>query len=243
MASFHVPIQDVQTETRKHPSNPTDQKRVESEGFWERAFSDPTSFFTLVIAGFTIILAAATVALFVVNMISANAARSAARTAEKALTDVERPYVFVFGVTGFKIDKVRPGGLNPHVTFSVANYGKTPAIIERVAFGFSLGAEPDDLLYADAQFSLVASPIMQAGERRDGLFCDAPEFDPADVGWLPLPPPSPIIHADGDLLFRVIINYRGPFTRSHETSACWRFEQGVSVNFVLLSGDEYNYQR
>jgi hypothetical protein len=57
-----------------------------------------------------------------------------ARIAGNALTNLERPYVFIFGVRGIKQDT---DSRDFYVEYTVANYGKMPAIIEAPHIGFA----------------------------------------------------------------------------------------------------------
>ena len=43
------------------------------------------------------------------------------------------------------------------------------------------------------------------------------------------------------LFFRIVVNYRGPFTEGHETSACWRYDR--DQGFFVNAGQETNYER
>jgi hypothetical protein len=57
---------------------------------------------------------------------AARAGKDAAEIAQRSLTDLEWPYIFIFGVRHFKQDSDKDW----FVEFTVANYGKMPAIIE-----------------------------------------------------------------------------------------------------------------
>jgi hypothetical protein len=99
---------------------------------------------------------------------SAEAGSQQARAAEAALTQLERPYVFIFGVRGIKQD---PSAKEFYIEYTVANYGKMPAIIEAPHIGFDIsdrGEPPMPPLLHDSH-NLMASPILQAGEQREQI--------------------------------------------------------------------------
>src|SRR5260221_3446711 len=80
---------------------------------------------------------------------SADAAKKAADVAERTLTDLERPYIFAFGAFSLNVDQSVAGGFIPFVTYSVANYGKTPGIVEGVFCEISKGGDetPEETLF------------------------------------------------------------------------------------------------
>ena len=78
-------------------------------GFFVEIVSDPINLFTLWIALFTAVVAVATIRLNRATLIAANAGKIAAVVAKKALTDLERPYVYV-SVVEPGIEMPRLGG-------------------------------------------------------------------------------------------------------------------------------------
>jgi hypothetical protein len=182
-------------------------------------------------------------------MIGARAAQKSADTAEKAFSYVERPYVFAFGVERLEVEPDRVGavdtyrvGYQPFVTYSVANYGKTPAIIENVRAGFCISeSQPEGPTRVDDTNDMLTSPIMEAGERRDKLQEGLPEgierslFVGSDGTYA-----IPAMKNTEDLFFRIIIDYRGAFTEGHESSFCWRYDKSTA-HFVQHGHKDYNY--
>ena len=154
-------------------------------------FGDPN----WVVADFTAVLALSTIILWIVTwqagirqsrdmkasiaaaekaamgaMIGARAAQKSADVSEKAFSNLERPYIFAFGIQRLEADTEYAGGFEPFVTYNVANYGKTPAIIENVRAGFSISKSyPDGPTRVDETHSLLISPILEAGEKREKL--------------------------------------------------------------------------
>jgi hypothetical protein len=200
---------------------------------------------------------------------SAEASAEHARIAGAALTQLERPYVFIFGVRVIKRDAQ---SRDFFVEYTVANYGKMPAIIEAPHIGFDISerAEPPipPLLYDG--HNLMASPILEAGEQRKKIRAYFPSgmvgpdiiarietISAADVepnaslyGHHSPPteePPEVVVPTftipEGfDIFFRAVIRYRGPFTAGHETGAVWLYNPGM-FEFAVRGGEEHNYIR
>jgi hypothetical protein len=190
------------------------------------------------------------------SSVAAEASIRQAKIAETALVQLERPYIFIFGVRGIKQDSETQEFF---VEYTVANYGKMPAIIEAPHIGFDIsesGEPPLPTLMFDGH-SLRTSPILQAGEERRKIR----EYFPANmvgedivvqidrvvkIGAANTDEPSgevvPTFNVpDGfAIFFRAVIRYRGPFTSCHETEALWLYNPG-SFEFAVRGGNEGNY--
>jgi hypothetical protein len=165
---------------------------------------------------------------------SADAAQKSADVAEKALTLLERPYVFAFGVSQFHLSTDR---MDASLAYEVANFGKTPAIIERVQIAIeNIKSNLDSVLEVDRWHGLVSAPILGAGEVRKGLTEDPP------ANMLIFNNITPDLKHGDDLFFRIIITYRGTFTKGHESSFCWRYSRHASC-FEPYGHEKYNYTR
>jgi hypothetical protein len=125
------------------------------------------------------------------------------------------------------------------VAYSVANYGKIPAIIKHAQASLSHFTEPLSPARLDPSHVLFASPILAPGEVRvgiqetlrwdGGLWSDEWGDKHPDLG-------------NEELWFWSIISYRGPFTDQHETRMCWRYEAGTG--FVgPFGGHEYSGEK
>jgi hypothetical protein len=197
---------------------------------------------------------------------SANASTRQAHVAEAALAQLERPYIFVFGVRGIRQD---PETQEFYVEYSVANYGKMPAIIETPHVGFVIsdrGEPPIPPLLFDGH-SLLASPILQAGEQRRRIreyfptgmvgpdinvriehVVRAADIDPnrllAEGGPVPSDDVVPTFNIPNgfDIFFRAVIGYRGPFTTAHETGVLWLYNP-ATFEFAVRGAEEHNYVR
>jgi hypothetical protein len=257
-----------------HSSAKTDSttnQQKQEEAWWKRA-SEPLTVITFLL----VVVGAAQLGLFYRQLTlihdslidakkAAEAAQSAAaattkqaKISEDALVKVERPYVFVFAVRGIRHD-TENGGF--YVEYTVANYGKLPAIIEDANIGFEISdrAEPAIPPRLFDGHQLLASPILQSGEQRrlirgyfpqgmlgSGLIVQIERTvrngDPivAEPRASDEVVPEFNIPEGFDLFFRAVIGYRGPFTHGHDTGALWLYNPGT-FEFAVRGGEEYNY--
>jgi hypothetical protein len=159
--------------------------------------------------------------------ISADAAIKSAEVAERSLTELERPWIFVFNLS-------RPSNEfrdDFFVEYTIANYGKMPAIIETPCIGFVLSDAnglPQTPMYPSEDHSLVAAPIMKAGEERRirEYFPTNPQnpvaFQILNEGTSDqtlVAIPSVDLSPDLLLFFRAEVSYRGPSSKGHKTGA------------------------
>jgi len=168
---------------------------------------------------------------------AADAAKKSADVAEKALTLVERPYVFVHSISKFHMSK----NINPAITYEVANFGKTPAIIQCAQAALeNIESNLCTVLEVDRRHTLVSVPVLSAGEVRQKIEEEIPanmvNFITTEKGFTP-----DLKHGE-DLFFRVIIQYRGPFTEGHESSFCWTYNTHTNY-FEPYGHEEYNYTK
>jgi hypothetical protein len=174
---------------------------------------------------------------------ASTAATRQAHVAEDTLNKIERPYLFVFNVSRLKVehwedyhDGTEGGTLS--VTYSVANYGKLPAVIEDMQVSLSVFTEPLSPARTDYNHPLAVSAVLVPGEPREGLdemlawddvVIDEYEGNTADLGGK-------------DLFFWVIIRYRGTFSGGHVTRACWRYDERTGRFVEFNGGPEHNSQ-
>lgn len=180
---------------------------------------------------------------------AAREAKRQADLAEKSFQTIQRPYVYVYGVT-----EIAPFDASKRLPYVVANHGQTPAIIRHAFAKLSTGDEPDRPWEIIEHHPLRVKPILDSREARR---CFDEGYGLEDSGALMVVFQSdsgevtsilPKIPAGKKLFFRVHIKYDGPGThsptgfRSFETSACWYYHPDIN-QFVLYGGDEYNYNR
>jgi hypothetical protein len=165
---------------------------------------------------------------------------------------LERPYIFIFGV-----GKIMPNNKvdDFFVEYTVANYGKMPAIIEGAWIDFvcsNSGHIHRPTILHDSH-PLLVSPILQAGEKREKIkgYFPGGMTDGSVAVILPIDTSLPITGMepvgpnfaveDGfDIFFGATIAYRGPFSSGHETGALWRYNPD-SFEFSIRGGYKYNY--
>jgi hypothetical protein len=206
-------------------------KPDECKTFLERSASDP-------VAAFTLVLSLSTIALWLVT-------RRSADIAERAFSELERPYVYIFGVKGLERDSER---MDPYdlLKYSVANYGKTPASIEVAAFGISVGTTPEPPIAVGVWHSLLEPPILMPNERRDDNAYVPETISMSQFADEDTPPSDSYMEPDlkdgENFFFWARIKYHGPFSNALETSACWRWDR-KSARLILFGGEQYNYTR
>jgi hypothetical protein len=174
---------------------------------------------------------------------AAGAASRQAYVAEQSLAKIERPYLFVFNVSALRVDEIEDSEEDYTllgVTYSVANYGKIPAIIKHPMVSLSTFTEPLAPARLDYNHSLIVSPILAAGERRDGI-----EENLRWDGKLKNDEWNNKFPALGDeeLWFWAIVAYRGPFTDQHETRICWRYDTATGPFIGPYGGPEYSGEK
>jgi hypothetical protein len=162
-----------------------------------------------------------------------------AKIAERALTDIERPYIYIFNPSGLKIDLDQEDPFH-YFKYSIANYGKTPARIEGAFVGVSAGVAPRFPRTVVGWDDFLISPLFVSGERRDSPTALIPDeieiIETADeYGQYE----TPVLTGDGALFLWIIVRYSGPFSKGHETSACWRWTE-TSRRLVLH--EKHNHQ-
>jgi hypothetical protein len=179
----------------------------------------------------------------------AHASAVQAKIAENALIQLERPYIFIFGIRQVKQDA---DSSDFFVEYSVVNYGKMPAIIEGAWIDFvpDNKGEPPIPTLLDESHSLLSSPIFQAGERRDNIRAYVPfGMIGGSCGVIintktgvEAVCPNFIVSEGFDMYFRGTISYRGPSSEGHETGALWLYNPST-FEFAQRGGNEYNYTK
>jgi hypothetical protein len=211
-------------------------KTDECKTFWERTTSDPTAAFTLGIFIFNIVLGLSTIALWRVTHRSAD-------IAERAFSDLERPYVYIFGTKGLKRESER---FDPYdfLSYSVANFGKTPASLESASLKISVGRSPEAPVAVGLWHNLMVLPILTPNERRDDTEIVPESISTSQYADEETPPDDsftvPDLEDGTEFFFWVQIKYYGPFSVGHETSACWKWDRDSS-RLILYGAEKYNY--
>jgi hypothetical protein len=231
----HITSQQVQA-----PRNP--------EPFtWDWFTHDGAAFFTAVLC----IVAAIQAFLFVWQLIliketlkpaekAAKAAQEAAIIAQRSLTELERPYLFVLDYNWLLTEEARTGKCG--LIYSVANGGKLPAIIKSVKFGLSFGQSIPALDDVPPVHDLLTAPVIGGGKERQVIQGIADEGgDPAQEceirGGTALIPA--VAFEAGQVIAKISIEYDGPITVGHITTACWEWHP-VKYAFTQYGSPEDN---
>ncbi|WP_047307170.1 hypothetical protein [Rhodopseudomonas palustris] len=217
---------------------------------WDWFTTDSSGFFTSIAA----VVACLQAGLFVWQLIymrksmehatiSSEAAQESAKVAREAFTKMERPYIYILGAKGPTRDF---SSMDEPVfmEYYVANYGKTPAKIRNVLYTVSVGISPSDPTPTSIWHPLLRKPTLIPGEIRDTIYKDLPEGMATEAYTAEDCPPGDLMspnRRDGEsFFFRVVVQYSGPFSEEHETSACWIWDDG-SGTVVEHGGDTLNY--
>src|SRR5262245_18103727 len=168
---------------------------------------------------------------------AAEAAKNQAALAADAFTKLERPYVYIFGVNRLEFDRNDSLSDTPHIKYTVANYGKTPANITILAAGISSFSDgPLDPLIVDYRddpmHDLIIRPILPPGDIRPDIRVYAP--DGIDF-TMPSDEIVPQLKGADNLFVWIRIQYQGPFGDGYMTGACWRYD-GLTNRLVQWGG-------
>ncbi len=116
-------------------NEPKENNRETDKTIWEKARTDPLSYFTLWLVVFTAVLSGVGVIQLKLLMRaetvaekSANAATKTANVAERTLTGLERPYIFLDDPKIMSLPTQLPV-IIPQIEYTFRNYGRTPAIV------------------------------------------------------------------------------------------------------------------
>jgi hypothetical protein len=168
--------------------------------------------------------------------LGSRAAAKQAKLAQETFEKLERPYLYVSGVTIFQINE---DSIDPFVTYDVANHGKVAAKVEAVYIHNSPGtsAEPDNALLIDLVEEPMLTRIFGPGETKLALT----NYAPIGLNWQYIVPnkPFPVLSRDEEWFFYVEVHYGGPFTKGHTTKACWRYDRSLWA-FVESNDDRFN---
>jgi hypothetical protein len=249
---FAQTAQQIGTQSTKAESPAPPQPHDESRWAW--ITKDAAGFFTLCL----VLVGSGQIILFWVQLRLireslddakevASASTRQAKVAEDSLAKLERPYLFIFNVGRLEVEQMTwdqdSGGddLLLSVTYSVANYGKIPAIIKHALAGLSVAVDPTSPDRLPYSHTLVVSPIFAAGETRHGiaerLVWDRAYGNDEDGNIVPT------LGKDNTLFFWIIITYRGPFTDGHETRVCWQYDKSTGRFIGPYGGPEYSGEK
>ena len=161
---------------------------------------------------------------------SADAAEKSANVAEKSLFALERPYLHILDVE--KIERVETdNGIASNVAFSIANYGKIPAIITKVYYG--IATDPSGTLLSnlagDELSGLFVNKVVPSGEIR-------PQKIELAEGAATFFSGGMVTRGESSgKFFWIEIYYRGLF-KEHRSFFSWEFNPyGLRLNQVNIA--------
>jgi hypothetical protein len=230
-----MPPQSQQIEKVDHPEAANDGV--------ERTAEKQIAYYTKWLAWFTLALVAVSgiQGYFLLRADkTARIAADAARDQTLNFAKLERPYLYIFNASGLKIDHDQEDPFY-YLKYSVANYGKTPARIESASIGINVGVEPKQPDAVVGWHDFLVSPLFVTGERRDNPSESVPEgieigeYGDENIG----PYDVPALKGEEQFFFWIKIKYGGPFSKDHETSACWRWD---SNSHRLVLYEKHNSQ-
>jgi hypothetical protein len=170
------------------------------------------------------------------------ASNRSAKIAERALTELERPYLFILDYNWLLIEQAKDDGHKSGLVYSVANGGKLPAFIKTVKVGMRIGESIPPIQDEPPIHDLLTAPLIGGGEQRRVIQGFANEGgEPAHEceirGGMALIPGSAFKF--GRVIVKISIEYDGPITTGHTTTACWEWHP-VKYAFTQYGGPEHN---
>jgi hypothetical protein len=228
----------------EHSSANSESKN--SKSLWERITDDAVAFTTLCLVGVTAILAASTIGLWIVTA-SAGKRQSrdmkrSIRVAERALTELERPFVYV-DVTepGFQLVSSRhqAGYELERGTFqiSVINFGRTPANLIRIEY--HLGLAPRGGIIDPIDPRMIGGRELPVGTVSA---TDHPYSESTRMRLNFFDEEKDIVERKRSIWLVGFIRYDDIFAAKYITGFTKIFDL-LEGNFVARGGEQYNYAR
>jgi hypothetical protein len=195
--------------------------------WWVHTFDRPDAYIAL----FTAILAWSTITLWLATKRSTN-------IAERALTELERPYLFILDYNWILTEEAEANGCKYGLRYHVVNGGKLPASIRAVQTALRFGNSIPPVNDEPPIHPLLTAPVIGSGEKRLVTQPFADEFDGAEParecrGGLALIPASAFQHPR--VIAKISLKYDGPITTGHVTIACWEWHP-VKYAFTEYGG-------
>lgn len=214
-----------------------------------RDYTGQLSAFTEKLSDYTRWLVVATVILGVIGIGQGYLTWRSVRVAESALTDLERPYIFVdVSGAGFHegVSRVMSGRLTLNITqttypieYRFVNHGRTTALLtairQRLHFGVAAIPQPIDPLTDPGEPLPQGTAIQGNGDMKYPI--DARAAMPDDDSII-----KNVLSGRGGVFLYLIgfVRYRDIFGKGHITGFCAKFDQPRNC-FILEGRDGYNY--
>jgi hypothetical protein len=159
VSSFLFPDAQVHADSTKAEEQSADSHSKEKT---EQALAR----YTLWLTAFTGILAFATIGLGIATVGLYLTGEKQIGVAQQALTDLERPYLFIVNYNWLLIEKADEHGWKYGVGYAVSNGGKLPAFIRSVEVGLGFGPNIPPLEDQPPINELLTAPLLASGENR-----------------------------------------------------------------------------
>jgi hypothetical protein len=178
------------------------------------------------------------------NRRSIKAAEDSTRIAERALTKLERPYLFILDYNWLLTEKAKADGPECGLVYTVANGGKLPAFIKAVKLGIGIGESIPSMQDEPPVHDFLTAPLIAGGEHRQVVQGfrleddDKPAHEYQIRGGMALIPGSLLVEASR-VIAKISIEYDGPITTGHTTTACWEWHP-VKYAFTQYGGPGHN---
>ena len=168
--------------------------------------------------------AAGVVGTLIYSAITAGDAWKTATLAEQALTDIERPHLFVAVTPQPVVEKMGLGIPFPFVEFSMSNFGRTPAEIIKLYASPSVDVKLRGRPPPFETGHRVVGQSRTLGRNRISLGGIPIKHESDDRGFPDLS--QPILAAEAPLhtYFRVDIEYKGIGPTIYESEFAWRWD-------------------
>ena len=254
----HAPVDKTKSDPVKDASNaaaanPDAKLQIDREiAEYTRqlaVYTKELSKYTGDVSSFTLWLVIATVVLGAIGAGQGYLAWRSVKVAESALTDLERPYVFIdvkdagfhegaVHMTSGRISLNRSQTKYP-IAYRFINHGKTAGVLIALLHRFyvtDLDGMPDPIDRLAESAKKLPEGIAVGGESHAEFILDLLPFLPDDEAL------SDVLQKKRALFLIGFVRYKDVFKRSHLTGFCARFER--DANRFFLKGDErYNYTK
>jgi hypothetical protein len=204
------------------------------------------AFATILLAGVTTVLAASTAVLcFITARAMKQQSRdmcASIRIAEKSgttLEAIERPYLVFESLSGFQVR--RDQAHRHYAEYTVANIGRTPALLDRLWADFHYDSAPPE---PPSVFKFAREPILSnvpfgSGKSVPGELAD---LHIRGLNFLNNPTLMPNIDPGKSLYIVAFARYGDVSGNRHETGICRIYEMSGTDPWKKYGGSDYNYQ-
>lgn len=241
-----LPLYYGYSNSNNSPAQQCSKQEDNNYGFWEKTRCDPVAYFTLWLVGFTGVLGGSTIGLWIVTWAGGKRQsrdmQASIAIAERSLSELEAPFISIKIVdTGITRSYRDVGHDFTTLSFSVANYGRTPArLVELTDYlalrGANDGLPPEVNPQAATRntmpYGVISPPNAESQPFTQNLFAFMMNALAAD----PLPLKTQ------NLFFYGFVRYSTIFGDVFRLGFCFMFDR-YSERWLLQGGETHNYCR